>query len=91
MLDEIIQYKCGYHPAETDEYGNEVQPTVNEDNYLQMVSEINLHVSSEVPEEDRLSFEQLSPIAQDVMREWESMIEQKTGGGQSIHSEQEEV
>jgi hypothetical protein len=86
MLDEIIQYRCGYHPAETDEEGNETQPAVNEASYLQMIDEINQHVSGEIPEEQRLSFEQLSPIAQDVIREWESLIEQENGGGQSIHS-----
>lgn len=92
MLDEIIQYRCGYHPAEVDPVTQqELQPAVNEASYLQMIDEINQHVSGEIPEEQRLSFEQLSPIAQDIIREWESLIEQENGGGQSIHSNMAEA
>ena len=87
MLDEIIQYRCGYHPAEVDPATQEiVQPAVNEESYLQMVDEINQHVSGEIPEEQRLTFEQLSPIAQDIIREWESLVEQENGGGESVHN-----
>jgi hypothetical protein len=85
MLDEIIQYRCGYHPAEVDEATQFViQPAVNEPSYLQMLDEINLHVSE--TGENHLEFEQLSPIAQDIIREWESLVEEANGGGQSFHS-----
>lgn len=85
-LDEIIQYKVGYIPAEYNDNGMISIPAVNESSYQLMLDEINQCVSSEVPEEQRLSFEQLSPIAQDIIREWESLIESE----HNIYAEQPE-
>ena len=58
-LDTLIQDKTHYNP-ETRE---------NEASYLQFKDEIEAHISGE------LEFDQLSPIAQDTIREWESLIE----------------
>ena len=58
-LDILIQEKTSYNP-ETRE---------NEASYLQFRDEINAHIAGE------LVFEQLSPIAQDTIAEWEGLIE----------------
>jgi hypothetical protein len=84
LLDEIIKYRVGYHPELLDDYGNVVQPAVNQEDYELMTGEINQHISAMIPEEERLTFEQLSPIAQDIMREWESLVEMYSGGGKSV-------
>ena len=61
-LDILVQEKTNYN-HETRE---------NEASYLQFRDEINAHIAGE------LVFEQLSPIAQDTIREWESLIEAMT-------------
>ncbi len=57
-LDLMIQERTEYNP-ETRE---------NESNYLQFKDEIEMHISGQ------LEFDQLSPIAQDLMRDWENLI-----------------
>lgn len=78
-LDVLIQDRCTTTVKEADLFEGEiiVKKVFNENDYLQLRDEIGLHLSGE------LAFDQLSPIAQDVVRDWESLIEESTGGGKS--------
>lgn len=58
-LDLMIQERCNYNP-ETRE---------NEASFLQFRDEVNAHIAGE------LVFEQLSPIAQDLIADWEGLCE----------------
>lgn len=58
-LDLMIQERCKYNPDTRE----------NENVYLQFKDEIEAHISGE------LVFDQLSPIAQDLIRDWESVCE----------------
>lgn len=59
-LDIIIQERTEYDP----------ETRANEAAYLQLRDEIGMHL------EGTLVFDQLSPIAQEVVRNWESMVEE---------------
>jgi hypothetical protein len=58
-LDLMIQERCNYNPDTRE----------NENTYLQFKDEIEMHISGQ------LQFDQLSPIAQDLIRDWESVCE----------------
>ena len=70
QLDEMIQERTGYVPEQLDDDTGELTPEQNLSQYLQFRDEINDHISG------RLEFDQLSPIAQDLMRDWEDWCEQ---------------
>jgi hypothetical protein len=58
-LDLLIQARTEYNP----------ETRANETSYTLFKDEINEHIQG------RITFEQLSPIAQDLMRDWESYCE----------------
>lgn len=66
QLDTMIQDRCMFK----DSAGELV---LDENSYLQLRDEIN--ECKTVSEEGTLEFEQLSPIAQDIVAEWEGWIE----------------
>jgi hypothetical protein len=57
-LDVLIQDKAKYNPDTRE----------NEHTYLQLKDEIEAHISG------ILAIDQLSPIAQDVLKDWESIV-----------------
>jgi len=54
-LEEMIKEKC-------------VHDNVDEEQFLQLRDEIDLHLNGQ------LVFEQLSPTAQELIRDWESLV-----------------
>lgn len=67
QLDVMIQDCVHYKPAYFNDLGEYV-PAQNETDYWQLRDEINEHISG------NLSVDQLSPIAADLMRDWEDLM-----------------
>ena len=84
-LDTLIKDRC--MEKDTDLF-NEGAMIVNENSYLQLRDEIN--ECKLVSEDGTLEIDQLSPIAQDCVREWESLIEAKAHQDYINYAEQPE-
>ena len=71
-LDVMIQDRVHYKPELTDENGVVITQEENLNDYLQLRDEVQAHLSND------LEFDQLSPIAQDVLRDWENAMMEST-------------
>jgi len=69
-LDEMIQHTVHYMPAYTSDLGM-IVPAQNESDYLLLRDEINEHMHG------TLDFTQLSPVAFDIMCQWEELMSQQ--------------
>jgi hypothetical protein len=74
-LDIIIQERSNYNPDTRE----------NEKSYLQLKGEINEHMQG------NKKFEELSSIAQEMMKDWESQMEQGMEGYHEFNEETENI
>jgi hypothetical protein len=68
QLDVMIQDVVHYKPEYTTDLGM-IVPAQNQTDYWQLRDEIEEHIAG------NLAIDQLSPIAKDVMNEWEGLMQ----------------
>lgn len=87
-LDEKIKERCAYRPADEDIYGDPL-PAINEESYTLFRDEINEHIQG------RITFEQLSPVAQDLVAQWEGEEEARNSApyedSENFHEYEENI